>query len=133
MARSLPVDTRSAAVARQSVEPLRRSLPPGCLEDVRLVVSELVTNAITHTGLSPDDSVELRVDVLPGLVRVEVTDRGAGFGDHGPRSGEAAPGVDEQGYGLLIVEHLAERWGVEHGLETRVWAEIPIDGSDLTT
>ncbi|MFC7221021.1 ATP-binding protein [Streptomyces polyrhachis] len=88
-------------------------------EDVLLVVSELVTNACLHAG-GPD---ELRLRLAAELVRVEVSDLGAG--DPAPRTPHRAarPG----GHGMFIVQRLCLRWGVERAQDTpgkTVWAEL---------
>ncbi|MFG2007084.1 ATP-binding protein [Spirillospora sp. NPDC048911] len=106
-----------------SVESLRRYVE-GTLgtagvdaEDVRLVVSELGTNAVTHGS---GDRMGLFVAADDECVRVEITDGGGGD----PRERHAAA-EDEGGRGLMIVTAIAEHWGVrrdEHG--TTVWAEV---------
>ena len=84
-------------------------------EDARLVVSELVTNAILHAGTD----IELNVSVRSDAVRIEVTDLGGGV----PRSG-AVEGVTS-GRGLPIVEALGGRWGVlQLGAGKTVWCEL---------
>jgi anti-sigma regulatory factor (Ser/Thr protein kinase) len=81
-------------------------------EDLRLLVSEVVTNAILH-GRSPAPvDVRVRAD---DEVRVEVVDRGPGFDPGAPRAHEVG------GFGLKFVSQLADRWGLETDGETRVW------------
>ena len=65
--------------ARHTLDRLADLLPPEKLEDVRLVVSELVTNSILHAGLSPNDHISLTVMVSAGSVRGRVCDPGPGF------------------------------------------------------
>src|SRR5215212_11920977 len=65
--------------ARHTLDRLTDLLPPEKLEDVRLVVSELVTNSILHAGLSPNDRISLMVRVSAGFVRGRVCDSGPGF------------------------------------------------------
>jgi hypothetical protein len=64
--------------------------------------------------------VELCFGVASRHVRVEVADKGNGFGGRPrpPDPGRAG------GWGLYIVEKLASRWGVMEGGGTRVWFEI---------
>ena len=73
------------------------------VETAELLTSELVTNAVIHAG-SP---TELCVSVLDGSVRVEVTDHAADRPVLGRRSVDAT-----EGRGLVIVNDLADRWGV---------------------
>jgi anti-sigma regulatory factor (Ser/Thr protein kinase) len=106
------------AEARLSLVPLGRALSPEQLDDLRLVVSELVTNAVLHAGLTDRDSITMSVEVHPDTVRVEVVDGGHGFVE----ASERLPG--RLGWGLPIVEQLADRWGTERTSETKVWAEF---------
>lgn len=79
----------------------------GCVDEARLVVSELVTNGVVH-GSGPGDPVVVRVLVEGGGACVEVWDRGD---DVGLRAkGENFAAVD--GRGLRLVEDLTARWGV---------------------
>jgi hypothetical protein len=67
----------AAAEARRALEGLGDLLPPEKLEDVRLLVSELVTNSVVHAGLASDEAIT--VTVQGRLARGEVRDRGPGF------------------------------------------------------
>ncbi|AJF66044.1 ATP-binding protein [Streptomyces vietnamensis] len=108
---------RGARLARLlALEWLRtRELPYGVVESAEHVVAELAANAATHgrvTGRSFRLALRVHVDVL----RIEVTDtRGTDL----PR---------RLGRGLLLVEALADRWGVEPGPVPRktVWAELDL-------
>jgi sigma-B regulation protein RsbU (phosphoserine phosphatase) len=83
--------------------------------DARLVVSELVTNAVVHAGTE----IELNVVVCGDAIRIEVTDLGADL----PRIW--ADGDDTTGRGLPIVEALARAWGVvERSAGKTVWCEL---------
>lgn len=94
------------------------------LEDVRLLVTELVTNALRHGELTAGDRVSLKARVDDGVVRLEVRDPG-NDGDVAPRQ----PGVRGGGYGLFLVEQLARRWGVDRRDGTVVWCELsPVAG-----
>jgi anti-sigma regulatory factor (Ser/Thr protein kinase) len=120
----LPRALESAATARQAVGELSSQLPEEVLGDVRLLVSELVTNALRHAGLSDDERIGLAVGVTAESVRVEVTDHGRGFD---PQSVPSDPEVAE-GWGLYLVATLSDRWGVESaGGATLVWFELDRD------
>jgi anti-sigma regulatory factor (Ser/Thr protein kinase) len=107
--------------ARHALDQLTDLLAPEKLEDVRLVVSELVTNSILHAGLSADDQISLTVTVLDGAVRGSVCDPGPGF----RMSSEPSPRSDlSGGWGLPIVETISDRWGVEENRHACVWFEI---------
>jgi len=107
-------------MARQALRRLARELPGPVLEDIRLLVSELVTNSVRHAGLGPESTIGLRVDVGPDRVRVEVSDPGPGF-----EPGQESPSIyQDSGWGLYLVEQVATRWGVDVENATRVWFEI---------
>jgi len=113
---TLPSQPDSVAEARTRVlEAVGPGLSDdGQLETLRLLVSELVTNAVRHGGR--DEPVEVHA-VWNSEVRVEVVDHGDGFSP-APRAGE----LDEPGgFGLFLVGRLADRWGVETDSATRVW------------
>lgn len=113
-------DARAPALARAELDAYAAGLlPPDRLADVRLLVTELVTNGVLHG----EGDVRLRVDASSQALRVEVVDEGHGF-----RSVRRAPDRDG-GWGLGIVEALSDRWGVFAG-STHVWFEIdrPISG-----
>jgi anti-sigma regulatory factor (Ser/Thr protein kinase) len=82
---------------------------------VLLLVSELVTNSVLHSGSAvPGGVVKVTVAVGEGGVRVEVTDR---CGGGAPVLPSAAPvgGEVEGGRGLRLVDALADRWGYQRG------------------
>lgn len=86
-------------------------------DDVVLLVSELVTNAVRHAEVDAGRPVLLTVWADEEEVRVEVHDEGQGPGPQ-PRTPE--PGV-AGGWGLRLVADLADRWGVEREAGTTVW------------
>ena len=85
------------------------------------MISELVTNSVRHAGLDASEPVQLSVSVEGDTVRVAVRDPGPGFKPPPAPSDPAHVG----GWGLVLVEQLAERWGVEHDGEANVvWCEL---------
>lgn len=100
----LPHDLAAPARARAHVEEL--GLDPDRCQELKLVVSELVTNAVLH-GEGP---VSLRLCTSGGTVHGEVADSGAGFEPDVPRL-VSADDV-EGGRGLFLVDHLCDRWEV---------------------
>ncbi|MCP9945107.1 ATP-binding protein [Streptomyces somaliensis] len=96
-------------------------LPP---DPARLVVAELAANAVLH-GRVPGRDFRLTLSAAAsGTLCVEVTDT---RGELPPVRGRlAAEVLGESGYGLLLVEELADRWGVRHGPAPckTVWAEL---------
>lgn len=110
-------DRRAPAAARRAVERLEGHVPDDVLGDLRLLVSELITNSVKYGG---DGDVTLRVDGEDTL-RVEVVDRGAGF----VPLVRSRPMTEAGGWGLHLVERLSDRWGVFEG-STHVWFEIDL-------
>lgn len=75
---------------------------------VALVVAELAANAVTH-GRVPGRDFELRLSLVTGSVRIEVSDTRA---ERHPRERRHARLLDETGRGLVLVDALADRWEV---------------------
>ena len=69
----------AAARARRAVLARNGRLPDAVRDDVLLLVSELVTNAVRHAGVGPEEGLELEFEMSPRHVRVEVADPGKGF------------------------------------------------------
>ena len=115
----LPLDVQAPAAARAVVAGV---LGPRASDDVQLLVSELVSNSVRHSGAGPDSDLVLRVAYWPSAIRVDVEDGGTG-GSIAAR----APGADG-GFGMTIVRAISERWGVERIATggTRVWAQIAL-------
>jgi anti-sigma regulatory factor (Ser/Thr protein kinase) len=111
----------AVSTARHSLEEFEGLLPPEKLEDVRLLVSELVTNSVRHAGLLPSDQISLTVSASGGSVRGRVCDPGPGF--EVPSKPSPRPDL-RGGWGLPIVEKIADRWGVERSRHVCVWFEI---------
>src|SRR5581483_12326037 len=103
----LPFHPTSSAIARQFVSDCSENLDRGhLLERARLVVSELVGNAIRH-GRPP---LAVSCEEADGGLRVTVSDGSA----NKPELRDAAA-TDEAGRGLFLVESLAESWGTDPG------------------
>ena len=101
---------------------LEQAVPEATLEDVRLLVSELVTNSLRHAGEAGETTIGLRVAVKERTVRVEVTDAGPGFD-----AATQPPTLYQQsGWGLYLVDQVSDRWGVDRDDHTRVWFEIDL-------
>jgi anti-sigma regulatory factor (Ser/Thr protein kinase) len=114
-------DSEAILAARHSLDRFEGLLLPEKLEDVRLVVSELVTNSVRHAGLSPDEQISLAVAISGGSVRGRVCDPGPGF----EKPTEPRPRTDlSGGWGLPIVERISDRWGIKRNGCACVWFEI---------
>jgi anti-sigma regulatory factor (Ser/Thr protein kinase) len=117
---SFPVDPSTPAAARSALNVGALDVPSGVLPDLQLLVSELVTNSVTHADFDAGQRIELRVRVEPDRVRVEVQDPGPGFTPK-PRGSDDPL---DAGWGLYLVERIADRWGVVDGAPAVVWFEI---------
>jgi anti-sigma regulatory factor (Ser/Thr protein kinase) len=113
---TLPVSVTTPAQARAFVtEAVERAIAPVPVDDLTLVVSELVTNAVVHGA----GEVVVDVTIHDAGIRVEVADAA-------PEVKPIAPVVDgESGRGLLLVSRLAHRWGVRRHDSGKVfWADL---------
>lgn len=116
----LRADPTSIREARRAVDRLAGVVDEAVLEDLRLMVSEVVTNSVRHAGLGEADHIELQISVDRERVRVEVHDRGPGF----ERPAAPTTTVRDSGWGLYLVDQLADGWGVTTGRGTTVWFEL---------
>src|SRR4051794_14308652 len=109
----------AVTAARLALSDLDSHLDASIAFDVRLLVSELVTNSVKHAHVSEQDSITLVVKIEEELVRIEVRDEGPGF--EPPPT--APPDDADEGWGLFLVEQLADEWGVERDRQA-VWFQI---------
>ena len=113
----IPRDARAPMRARRAVEELGPAIDPEIQHDVVLLVSELVTNSVKYGA---EGDLRLHIDAPePKRLRVEVVNQGASFE---PKV-RSRPKTEPGGWGLHLVETLADRWGVHAG-STHVWFEI---------
>jgi anti-sigma regulatory factor (Ser/Thr protein kinase) len=113
----LPSTSAAPAHARSALDQLPSTVSKERMRDVRLLVSELVTNAVRH---AEGEAVRLVVALAGGTLRVEVHDPGQGFE---VRDAPTDP-LRASGWGLVLVAELSDRWGVDHTPRTRVWFEM---------
>jgi serine/threonine-protein kinase RsbW len=95
------------------------------LGDAMLVASELVTNAVLHSGARVDDLIEVTVSRRERRLVISVRDPGISG-----RRAVVAP-RDEMaigGLGLRVVDAIALDWGTEREDGYRVWATLPLAG-----
>jgi len=107
--------------ARRAVLAGDGAVPASARDDILLLVSELVTNAVRHADVGPDRSLQIELRRWPDRVRVEVAHTGPGFEHEG-----VPPTLDATGgWGLVIVDRIADRWGItSRSGATRVWFEL---------
>ncbi|BBC31986.1 hypothetical protein SGFS_032800 [Streptomyces graminofaciens] len=111
-------DLRAVPEARRALrELLRQWGRPGRSEIAELLTSELVTNALIHT----DHDAVLTATVSPRGLHVEVRD----FVGRRPRPRVSNADDATHGRGLLLVQSLADAWGVRaHGVGKSVWFDL---------
>jgi anti-sigma regulatory factor (Ser/Thr protein kinase) len=117
-------DPSAAAWARNALSAVDPQVEEALMADVRLLVSELVTNSVRHSDISKSDVVGLHVCLDADTIHVQVSDSGTGFEPRPRQPGQSKGG----GWGLYLVEKLAHRWGVLRNGITRVWFEIDYAG-----
>jgi len=120
MTRTLDALPGAVAEARRWAAGVTRGLlDPDQAQSLRLIVSELVTNALRHGA--EGEQIDLAVTPKPDFLCVQVTDDGPGIAPR-PRALETD---EEGGFGLFFVEQLTRRWGVtRENRRTRVWFEL---------
>ena len=122
----------AASQARRSLTVLLGDLPEQTYEDLLILVSELVTNSVRHSGeeIGAEVRVRLGVWISGSCLRAEVVDTGPGFEKF------VRPSSPDQlgGWGLQLVDRLSDCWGVRrsttHG--SAVWFEIDLNRSRRT-
>ena len=118
---AFPRAPQSAGDARRWMRKLLGLLGEDDLDNVVILVSELVTNAVTHTEERDSAKVSVNVTYNDAVLKVEVTDDGSG--EWGiPQLGR------DGGRGLAIVEKLSDLYGVTHSGDTTVWFELKTTG-----
>ena len=119
----LPHTAEAPGIARHSLEAwLAPALDRGDIDVARLLVSELVTNAVVHGR----GNITVRAHLDDDRLLVEVIDEGGGF-ERKVRNWDLAR---VGGRGLAIVEDAASRWGIHEGT-THVWFELERPGPRL--
>ena len=118
---NLACDDDAPRRARESIDDL--PVGRGLREDARLLISELVTNALLHSGCSTDDLIAFRVTLTgDGSIVIVVCDPG-----YSEKDARIEPENDDGlngGVGLRLVDLLAHRWGSDRGDGHVVWAEL---------
>jgi anti-anti-sigma factor len=125
MAREVELEAglMAPALGRAAVEAAALALPDEARDVLLLLVSEVVTNAVRHGSSDPDDRIRLSLIGGAGTIRVEIEDPGPGIPEWMPDDDP----LRESGWGLVMVDRLATRWGIQHD-PSRVWFELDVDG-----
>jgi anti-sigma regulatory factor (Ser/Thr protein kinase) len=117
----IPMSPEAPLRARTAVARwLLARAPVDVRADACLLVSELVTNSVRHSGMPAGAPVRVGAEMVDGMVRVGVADEGrAGVVRRRRPDGGG-------GFGLHLLDRLAARWGVEREPGTRVWFELSV-------
>ena len=113
-------DVRAPSDARRAVrEALRGAVSDQRLDDVQLLVSELTTNSIRHAD---NGDLSMEAAVRGDRIHVRVCDMGEGFDAdaHPHKADPSAAG----GFGLVLLDRVAETWGIQRGDRFCVWFEL---------
>jgi anti-sigma regulatory factor (Ser/Thr protein kinase) len=116
---SLTPGPEAVPAARNALDGLGGLIEQPLWEDLRLLVTELVTNGVRHG--SERGPVTVSVVAAPEKVRVEVSDCGRGFS---PPDAPMPRDDGSGGWGLQLVDRVATTWGVEVNDKTCVWLEL---------
>ena len=114
-------DSLAPSAARKAISGLRDELGEDCFRTCELLVSELVTNVVRHAGRPRSSAwADMRVRRYPDRVRVEIRDDGPGLG----AKQDAPDHAEGAGWGLQLVDEMADDWGAERGIQNCVWFEV---------
>jgi anti-sigma regulatory factor (Ser/Thr protein kinase) len=97
------------------------------LDDAKLLTSELFTNSVVHSDSRGGGDITIEITSAPcrGVIRIGVTDKGSDSKPYIRNSPD-----DVTGRGLLLVEALSHRWGVnDHESAREVWFELGYNGT----
>lgn len=118
----LPSEPASVARARSFVRDTARGRSTSVTDELELLASEMVTNAVMYAKTP----FIIRVVCFEGTIRLEVEDASTTLPSP-RRPGPTAP----VGRGLVVVEGIADRWGVRAESAGKVvWAEIDDEGAN---
>jgi anti-sigma regulatory factor (Ser/Thr protein kinase) len=117
----LAATPEAGSAARRALLAGNGALPSSVRDDVLLLLTELVTNAVRHAVAGADRLVRVELLQCSRRVRVAVRDEGTGFAREATRFGRDEP----DGWGLFLVDRIADCWAVvPTATGTCVWFEI---------
>ena len=120
----LPAKAQSAGWSREAVAEFRDRLDRDAFIDLRLIVSELIADAV-RSAKEPKNPIVLRVELRDGHIHVDVCD-GAETYEPGPMP----PELGERGWGVEFARIFAQHWGSRpEGDRGCVWAQMPLAGA----
>lgn len=113
------------AAVRAALRERGAHLADGMRDDLLLLLTELVTNAVRHSGTEDGAAIEIEMREKRDCVRVVVTDKGTGFDrPDRPEPDHSTTG----GLGLVLVDRLARAWGTRRVRQgSQVWFALAHD------
>ncbi len=120
----LPADATAPIMARDALAPLTPWVPAETAQDLRLLVSELVTNAVEHAGLREGEGIDLEVSAREAQAEVRVR-----YPEHRwfPPTLPAEPVGEDPTLGLFLVDRVSDRWSlVEEEGTVVAWCELAV-------
>ena len=124
---SLPNDGRAVRAARMSLRALEDYMSTEKIDDLKLLVSELVSNCVKHASWAADEGIDVEAGPTDDSIRVEVSNPGSA-----ELTNKIGRRAEESGWGLFILTKVASRWGVKTNGSTCVWFELDL-GDDAFT
>ena len=118
---TLPRRAAGVREGREALAPLRAGLGLR-YDDLRLLVSEVLTNAVLH---GEGETMRLKATLTETGCLVEVIDEGEGF--EPPKPAPSMPDSTPGGRGLALLDRVASGWGVYEGGSTHVWFQVPYE------
>ena len=118
----LPLEPGSAKRARGQLERFRGLLSETSLGELRLLVSELVSEGLSAHSAPAAGKIKLWTELCDDRVRVVVAQGGQAY-----RLPSRRPEPGEQGWSLHLVQRLSDSWGMRRDRESAtVWLEVPL-------
>jgi len=109
----------AVGAARRALSDWESELEPTLFYDLSLCVSELVTNSVHRRAGTDSEEASLAVRRSATVARAELTEPSRDEAVHGPLAGGGE-------WGIFIIDHIADRWGVDTSSGTRLWCEMDL-------
>ena len=117
------------SAVREALRERGRHLSDGVRDDLLLLLTEVVTNAVRHSGTRAGEPIEVQVHEQEDCVRVEVVDSGHGFE---PPERLVPDLTRTGGLGLVLVDRISRAWGVRRSSQgATVWFELDNHDGEL--
>ena len=117
----LPATPAAVSAARRALLAASGGLPSTVRDDVLLLLTELVSNAVRHAEAGAGRWVRVELEQWARMIRVAVFDEGTGFTAEAPHPERDRSG----GWGLFLIDRIADRWGITPTPSgTCAWFEI---------